>query len=90
MFGEGVPEGGGSSREGSVPPCSVLSLGDGEKKCIRGAEGTWRDVWVEKVREVGGGLVMECFMGEEEDLEFYPLLDKEPVETGVMWSRERV
>lgn len=64
MFWKGVPEGGGSKGEGSVPPGSVLGLGDGEKVGIGRAEAAGRGVRVEQVCEVRGGLVVESFMGE--------------------------
>ena len=47
MFGKGVPEGGGSNREGSIPPGSVFGLGDSEENGIRRTEGAGRDVTVE-------------------------------------------
>ena len=63
VFGKGVPEGGGSNRESSIPPGSVLGCGDSEENGIRRTKGAGRDVRVEKVCEVGGGLVVEFFMG---------------------------
>ena len=80
MFGEGIPEGGGSNGEGSVPPGSVLGFWDSEEIGIRGAEVTGRGVGEEQVSEVGGGLVMEGFMGEKEEFELNTLRDGEPVE----------
>ena len=80
VFGRGAPEGGGSNREGSIPPGSVIGLRDSEENGIRRTKGAGRDVRVEKVCEVGGGLVVECFMGEEEDFKFNPLCNREPVE----------
>ncbi len=46
---------------------------------------------MEQVGEVGGGLVMEGFLGEKKDFKLDPLCYREPVEVleGVMWSRER-
>lgn len=80
MFGEGIPEGGGSNGEGSVSPGSVLGFRDSEEVGIRGAEVTGRGVVVEQVSEVGGGLVVEGFVGEKEEFELNTLRDGEPVE----------
>lgn len=46
---------------------------------VRGTGATGRSVAVEKVGEVGGGLVMEGFEREEK-FELNPLCDREPVE----------
>lgn len=55
MLGERVPEGGGSDREGSVPPGSVLGFGErGEEVGVGGAEVAGGVVWLQKVGEVGG------------------------------------
>lgn len=42
-----------------------VSLRDSKENGIRRAEGAGRDVRVEKVREVGGNLVVDCFLGWE-------------------------
>ena len=68
MFGERVPEGGGSCREGSVAPGSVLGPGWwSQKVCVRWAEAAGWIVAMEEVSEVGRGLVMEGFVCKEED-----------------------
>ena len=52
----------------------------GKEVGIRGAEGTGGGVEADQVSEVGGGLVMEGFVGEEKDFELDALRDREPVE----------
>ncbi len=80
VFGERVPEGGGSYGEGSVAPGPVLgSVWWRQEVSIRGAEAAGRIVAVEQVGEVGGGLVMESFVGEEKDFEVDALRDRKPV-----------
>ena len=81
MFGEGVPEGRGSNREGSVAPGPTSGLRDGEKVGIGRAEGAGSGVGVEQVCEVGWGLVVEGFVGEKEEFKLDTLRDREPVET---------
>ena len=80
MLREGVPEGGGGDGEGSVPPGFVLGYGDGEEVCICGTEGAERSVWVEKVGEVGWGLIVKGFKSEKEEFKFDSLGNGEPVE----------
>ena len=79
MFGERVPESGGSYREGS--PGSVLGPGRwSQEVCIRSAEAAGWIVAMEQVSEVGRGLVMEGFVCEEEDFKLNTLWNWEPVE----------
>ena len=80
MLRERVPEGGGGDRESSVPQGSVLGHGDGEEVCVGGTEGAGGSVRVEQVGEVGGGLVVEGFMGEKEEFKLNALANGEPVE----------
>ena len=90
-FGERLPEGGSSYREGSVSPGLVLGHGRwSQEVCIRWAEAAGWIVAMEEVSEVGIGLVMEGFVSEEEDFKLNTLWNWEPVEVledGVTWSR---
>ena len=84
MFGERVPEGGGSYREGSVTPGSVLGPGWwSQEVSVRGAEATGWVVAVEQVSEVGRGLVMEGFVCEEEDFAVREQDQMDGIEFGV-------
>lgn len=65
--------------ESSVPPGSVHGFRDSEEVCIGGTEDSGRDVRMELVFNIEGGLVMECFVGEKEDFEFYMVGDGKPV-----------
>ena len=80
VFGEDVPEGGGVYGDGSVAQGAVLGPERvWEEVCIGWPEVAGRIVVVEQVCEVGRGLVMEGFMGEEEELEVDSMWDREPV-----------
>ena len=87
MLGARVPEGGCSYGEGSVTPGPVLGSEWWRQEVgIRGAEAAGRSVVVEQVGEVAGGLVVEGFVGEEEDYEMDALRDREPVELLEDWG----
>ena len=87
MFREGVPEGGSSDGEGSVTPGPVLgSDWRGQEVGVGGAEAAGRGVAVEHVGEITGGLVVEGFVGEEEDFKMDALRDGEPVELLKDWG----
>ena len=51
-----------------------------EEICVRGAEGAGWVMAVEQIGKVGGCLVVEGFLSEEEYFEWNPLRDGEPVE----------
>ena len=79
MLGEYVPEGGGSNRESPVPPGATIGLVDLQKVVVTRPEGTGGDIGFNESREVGGCLVIECFVGGEQDFVVDSLLDGEPV-----------
>ncbi len=85
---------GGSYREGCVAPGLVLGPAWWRQKFgIRGAEASRGSVVVKQVSEVGGGLVMEGSVSEEE---YFEVICRGTGSqwrfwrTGVMWSWKRV
>ena len=86
-FRKCIPEGGGGHRERSVAPGPAPGLlGDLEEAGVAGSEGTGWDMWLEEVREVGGGQVVKCFVGGKEHFEVDSLGNWEPVEVMEDWG----
>ena len=70
VFGEGVPEGGSSNWEGSVTQVRCLVLWGGVRKF---ASEERRVRAVEQIGKVGGCLVVEGFVSEEEYFEYFKM-----------------
>lgn len=87
-------------REGAVMVKALVSPGTvlgpewwGREVCVGGAEVKGGIVAVKQVCEVGRDLVIEDFVGEEEDFVLNALWNRKPVEIledGVMWSQMRL
>lgn len=56
-------------RKALSPTGVTPGLRDGKEASVRGAESGRRGAGVEHFFKVGGGLVVGCFMGKEEDFE---------------------